>query len=91
MAFLDYRSKGCSLLWYVIDNNFPSKQNHTFMADGLLDDTLYPVLFTTRVTIKGAMPPHLATRSDINITDTNKTTRYHKYPWLNKDDKMKHY
>ena len=33
--------KVASSSWYIITENLPSMQNHTFIPDGLLHDTLY--------------------------------------------------
>ena len=34
------RSKGCSLVWYIISYTIPSMQNHTCMPDGMLHEKL---------------------------------------------------
>ena len=90
IAYLAFRSKGCSLPWYTVRDNFPSIQNHNFMQYGLLHDTLSPEALQTTSVNKGDKSLHLATRSDTYISDINKTTQDDKYLWLGKDERTKY-
>ena len=63
-------------------------QKHTCMPYMFVHDTLSLEAWKTTPLNKGEAPLHLGTKLDRYMTDTNRTIKGNKYPWLNKAHKI---
>ena len=74
--------------WYTIVD-IPSLQNHAYIQEGMLHDTLSPGWLQNFVKKEGEMPSHVAPQTDTYVGDTNKTTedaKTHGYKEMTKDE-----
>ena len=78
IIYLDCKPKNCSLPWYNISKNL-SLQKHTCMLYGCLHGILSLKALHTAPLNEGDTTPHLATRLDPYITDTNRTPKGNEY------------
>ena len=85
-ACTNYSSKGSSIPWCNISDNFSSKQNYSFMSCTPLHDTFYLEALQIVSPNEWDTRPHLVVISDTYLAGTNKTTADDSYPWLNKDN-----
>ena len=81
MAYFNARSKG--LLQINNSKHFPIDQ---YLHDRMTPATLSPSPLAYEKPIHPAKMPRIATRTEIPIDDTNKSTPDDKYPWLDPDD-----
>ena len=81
MAYFDARSKG--LVQINNPKHFPIDQ---YFHDRMTPATLSPSPLAYEKPIHPAEMPCIATRTEIPIDDTNKSTPDDKYPWLDPDD-----
>ena len=81
MAYFDARSKG--LVQINNSKHFPIDQ---YFHDRMTPATLSPSPLAYEKPIHPAKMPCIATRTEIPIDDTNKSTPDDKYPWLDPDD-----
>ena len=81
MAYFDARSKG--LVQISNSKHFPIDQ---YLHDRMTPATLSPSPLAYEKPIHPAEMPRIATRTEIPIDDTNKSTPDDKYPWLDPDD-----
>ena len=81
MTYFDARSKGI-----VQTNNskhFPIDQ---YLHDRMTPATLSPTPLAYEKPIHPTEMPHITTRTELSVDDTNKPTSDDKYPWLESDD-----
>ena len=81
MAYFDARSKG--LVQINNSKHFPIDQ---YLHDRMTPATLSPSPLAYEKLIHPAEMPHITTRTELPIDDTNKSTPDDKYPWLDPDD-----
>ena len=81
MAYFDARSKG--LVQINNSKHFPIDQ---YLHDRMTPATLSPSPLAYEKPIHPAKMPRIATRTEIPIDNTNKSTPDDKYPWLDPDD-----
>ena len=81
MAYFDARSKG--LVQINNSKHFPIDQ---YLHDRMTPATLNPSPLAYEKPIHPAKMPHITTRTELPIDDTNKSTPDNKYPWLDPDD-----
>ena len=81
MAYFNARSKG--LVQINNSKHFPIDQ---YLHDRMTPATLSPSPLAYEKPIHPAKMPHITTRTEIPIDDTNKSTPDDKYPWLDPDD-----
>ena len=81
MAYFDAKSKG--LVQINHSKHFPIDQ---YLHDRMTPATLSPSPLAYEKPIHPAEMPCIATRPEIPIDDTNKSTPDDKYPWLDPDD-----
>ena len=81
MAYFDARSKGL-----VQMNNSKHLPIDQYFHDRMTPATLSPSPLAYEKPIPSTEMPCIATRTEIPIDDTNKSTPDHKYPWLDPDD-----
>ena len=81
MAYFDARSKG--LVQINSSKHFPIDQ---YLHDRMTPATLSPSPLAYEKPIHPAEMPCIATRTEIPIDDTNKSTPDDKYPWLDPED-----
>ena len=81
MAYFDARSKG--LVQINNSKHFPIDQ---YLHDRMTPATLSPSPLAYEKPIHPTEMPRIATRTEIPIDDTNKSTPNDKYPWLDPDD-----
>ena len=81
MAYFNARSKG--LVQINNSKHFPIDQ---YLHDRMTPVTLSPSPLAYEKPIHPAEMPRIATRTEIPIDDTNKSTPDNKYPWLDPDD-----
>ena len=81
MAYFDAMSKG--LVQINNSKHFPIDQ---YLHDRMTPATLSPSPLAYEKPIHPAKMPHITTRTEIPIDDTNKSTPDDKYPWLDPDD-----
>ena len=81
MAYFDARSKG--LVQINNSKHFPIDQ---YLHDRMTPATLSPSPLAYEKPIHAAEMPHITTCTELRIDDTNKSTPYNKYPWLDPDD-----
>ena len=81
MAYFDARSKG--LVQINNSKHFPIDQ---YLHDRMTLATLSPSPLAYEKPIHPAKMPHITTRTELSIDDTNKSTPDDKYPWLDPDD-----
>ena len=82
MAYFDARSKG--LVQVNNSKHFPIDQ---YLHDRMTPATLSPSPLAYEKPIHPTKMPHITTRTELPIDDTNKSTPDDKYPWLDPDDK----
>ena len=76
MAYFDARSKG------LVQVN----QVDQYLHDRMIPVTLSPSPLAFEKLIHPAKMPHITTRTELPIENTNKSTPDDKYPWLDPDD-----
>ena len=81
MAYFDARSKGL-----VQINNLKHFPIDQYLHDRMIPATLSPSPLAYERPIHPAKMPHITTRTELPIDDTNKSTPDDKYPWLDPDD-----
>ena len=81
MAYFDARSKGLVQINNL--NYFPIDQ---YLHDRMTPATLSPSPLAYEKPIHPTKMPHITTRTELPIDDTNKSTLDDKYPWLDPDD-----
>ena len=81
MAYFDARSKG--LVQVNNSKHFPIDQ---YLHDRMTPATLSLSSLAYEKPIHPAEMPHITTRTELPIDDTNKLTPDDKYPWLDPDD-----
>ena len=81
MAYFDARSKG--LVQINNSKHFPIDQ---YLHDRMTPATISPSPLAYEKPIHPAEMPHITTRTELPIDDTNKSTPDDKYPWLDPDD-----
>ena len=81
MAYFDARSKGL-----VQINNLKHFPIDQYLHDRMTPATLSPSPLAYERPIHPAKMPHITTRTELPIDDTNKSTPDDKYPWLDPDD-----
>ena len=81
MAYFNARSKG--LVQINNSKHFPIDQ---YLHDRMTPATLSPSLLAYEKPIHPAEMPRITTCTELPIDDTNKSTSYDKYPWLDLDD-----
>ena len=81
MAYLDARSKG--LVQTNNSKHFPIDQ---YLHDRMTPATLSPMPLAYERPIHPTEMPHITTRTELPVDDTNKSTSDDKYPWLESDD-----
>ena len=81
MAYFDARSKG--LVQINNSKHFPIDQ---YLHDRMTPAMLSPSPLAYNKPIHPAEMPHITTRTELAVDDTNKPTPDDKYPWLDPDD-----
>ena len=81
MAYFDARSKG--LVQINNSKHFPIDQ---YLHDIMTPATLSPSPLAYEKPIHPTEMPCITTHTELPIDDTNKSTPYDKYPWLDPDD-----
>ena len=81
MAYFDARSKG--LVQINNSKHFPIDQ---YLHDRMTPATLSPSPLAYEKPIHPTEMPHITTRTELPVDDTNKSTPDDKYPWLDPDD-----
>ena len=81
MAYFNARSKGL-----VQINNLKHFPIDQYLHDRMTPATLSPSPLAYEKPIHPAKMPHITTRTELPIDDTNKSTPDDKYPWLDPDD-----
>ena len=81
MAYFDTRSKGL-----VQTNNLKHFPIDQYLHDRMTPATLSPAPLAYEKSIHPTEMPHITTRTELPIDDTNKSTPDDKYPWLDPDD-----
>ena len=81
MAYFDARSKG--LVQINNSKHFPIDQ---YLHDRMTPATLSPSTLAYEKPIHPTKMPHITTRTELPIDETNKSTPDDKYPWLDPDD-----
>ena len=81
MAYLDARSKGL-----VQINNLKHFLIDQYLHDRMTPATLSPMPLAYEKPIHPTEKPHITTCTELLVDDTNKSTSYDKYQWLESDD-----
>ena len=81
MAYFDARSKG--LVQTNNSKHFPIDQ---YLHDRMTPATLSPTPLAYEKPIHPTEMPCIMTCTELPVDETNKSTSYNKYPWLDKDD-----